>query len=124
MTRRLEETLGKAHACARTIFHDEELFVFDDFVNQLVSSTALEEDVEVCLNAPRTNNSKPSSSSSSSSCSSCKRKNLRDADFDPDRKTCRACLRTQRRRHALKVRAELKRRAARGGASVEKVVVV
>ena len=47
-------------------------------------------------------------------CTSCKRKNLIAAlDFDPDRKTCRACLRTQRRRHALKVRAELNRALAR-----------
>lgn len=47
-------------------------------------------------------------------CTSCKRKNLiASRDFDPDRKTCRACLRTQRRRHALKVRAELNRARAR-----------
>ena len=49
-------------------------------------------------------------------CTSCKRKNLIAArDFDPDRKTCRACLRTQRRRHALKVRAELNRALAATG---------
>ena len=49
-------------------------------------------------------------------CTSCKRKNLIAAhDFDPDRKTCRACLRTQRRRHALKVRAEFNRALAATG---------
>lgn len=49
-------------------------------------------------------------------CTSCKRKNLTAVrDFDPDRKTCRACLRTQRRRHALKVRAELNRALAATG---------
>ena len=42
-------------------------------------------------------------------CSSCK-KHLRDEDFEPDRKTCRECLRKQRRRHARKVRAELVKR--------------
>ena len=42
-------------------------------------------------------------------CSSCK-KRLRDEDFEPDRKTCRECLRKQRRRHARKVRAELVKR--------------
>lgn len=42
-------------------------------------------------------------------CTSCKRRRLRDEDFEPDRKTCRECLRKQRRRHARKVRAELEK---------------
>ena len=47
-------------------------------------------------------------------CTSCKRRRLRDEDFEPDRKTCRECLRKQRRRHARTVRsalAALKRKA-------------
>ena len=43
-------------------------------------------------------------------CTSCKRRRLRDEDFEPDRKTCRECLRKQRRRHARKVRSELEAR--------------
>ena len=46
-------------------------------------------------------------------CTSCKRRRLRDEDFEPDRKTCRECLRKQRRRHARKVRSELERRMMR-----------
>ena len=46
-------------------------------------------------------------------CTSCKRRRLRDEDFEPDRKTCRECLRKQRRRHARKVRSELERRVRR-----------
>ena len=46
-------------------------------------------------------------------CTSCKRRRLRDKDFEPDRKTCRECLRKQRRRHARKVRSELERRMIR-----------
>jgi len=46
-------------------------------------------------------------------CTSCKRRRLHDEDFEPDRKTCRECLRKQRRRHARKVRSELERRMRR-----------
>lgn len=50
-------------------------------------------------------------------CTSCKRRRLRDKDFEPDRKTCRECLRKQRRRHARKVRAELEKQRWKGKAS-------
>ena len=46
-------------------------------------------------------------------CTSCKRRRLRDEDFEPDRKTCRECLRKQRRRHARKVRSALEARLRR-----------
>ena len=40
-------------------------------------------------------------------CTSCKRRRLRDEDFEPDRKTCRECLRKHRRRHARNARSAL-----------------
>ena len=46
-------------------------------------------------------------------CTSCKRRRLGDEDFEPDRKTCRECLRKQRRRHARKVRSILEARMRR-----------
>ena len=46
-------------------------------------------------------------------CTSCKRRRLGDEDFEPDRKTCRECLRKQRRRHARKVRSALEARMRR-----------
>ena len=45
-------------------------------------------------------------------CTSCKKQRL-SADFDPDRKTCRECLRKQRRRKQRQSRERLKQKVAR-----------
>ena len=45
-------------------------------------------------------------------CTSCKKQRL-CANFDPDRKTCRECLRRQRRRKQRQSRERLKEKVAR-----------
>ena len=45
-------------------------------------------------------------------CTSCKKQRL-TADFDPDRKTCRECLRKQRRRKQRQSRERLKEKVVR-----------
>ena len=45
-------------------------------------------------------------------CTSCKKQRL-SADFDPDRKTCRECLRKQRRRKQRQSRERLKEKVVR-----------